>query len=111
MALDEGRQRQGKHRLVRESLVRIAGIQEPDVEPIRKVSANLGYRNKVEFGIENGVVGLVHRQPSLGLVDVPECAVQHASANRVLATARAFIAELRSELRRLSADFGPTDKS
>jgi len=91
MALEDDQQRHWKRRLVCEALERIAGLDSPEVEPVRRISATLGYRNKVEFGLGRGVVGLVHRDAARGLVDVHACAVQHPDANAVLATARAFL--------------------
>ena len=91
MSLEDDQQLHWKRRLVVDALERIAGLHSPEVEPVRRVSATLGYRNKVEFGLGCGVIGLVHREPSRGIVDVPTCPVQHATANRVLATARDFL--------------------
>jgi len=98
MPLDEALQRGWKRDLVAQALARLAGLDDPPVEPIRPSPRALGYRNRVELTLGRAgpggapAVGF-HSQaaPGAGLVDVASCAILDPGADRVVATAREFL--------------------
>lgn len=96
MPLSENEQRSWKRRLIVDALIRIGGVADPPVEAIRDPSPPMGYRSRVELSVGPGpggrpTIGMHHRSPSQGLVDIDRCPVQHDQANAVLASARGFL--------------------
>ena len=59
MPLTEDSQCRWKRKLVRDALERLGGIADPAVEPVRRPSEPLGYRNRVEFSAGAGPDGEV----------------------------------------------------
>jgi 23S rRNA (uracil1939-C5)-methyltransferase len=93
MVLPEASQREWKGRVVRDALERIARLQDPPVEQVVPSPEDLAYRGKAEFSIgsDDGgrtLVGFRHRHDPDRLVDVAECPVIPAAANRVLREVR-----------------------
>ncbi|NIM01384.1 MAG: 23S rRNA (uracil(1939)-C(5))-methyltransferase RlmD, partial [Acidobacteria bacterium] len=112
MPLAEEHQRDWKRRLVVDALQRISGIADPRVDPLRRPSTPLAYRNRVEFSAGPGpdgaaAIGLWGRiDGERGLVDLPDCALQDATANALLASIREFVAA-RDDVGRALAEQGP----
>jgi 23S rRNA (uracil1939-C5)-methyltransferase len=92
MGLPEEAQRDWKHRVVVDALVRLGGFRDAVVEPVRASPLELGYRNKIELTLARGEGGDVvigfHRATEAALVDVDRCLLQDDAANAVLATVR-----------------------
>ncbi len=95
MVLDEAVQRTWKRTVVRDAIVRIAGIKNPPVaDPVPSPEA-LGYRNKVEFTLGAGRGG----RPAAGLravggehvVDVERCRMQPGPAERAWTAVRSIL--------------------
>ncbi len=112
MPLPEDLQRQWKHRLVVDALERIAGIDDPRVDPVLHPSPPLGYRNRVEFSAGRGpggeaVIGLWGRvDGQRALVDLPDCRLQGERANKLLETIRGFVTK-RPDMARALVERGP----
>lgn len=92
--LDYAAQVAAKEAMVRDSLVRIGGIEEPPVAPILSATDAWYYRNKMEFSF--------HARDGLGLhaggdwrrvVPVSECRLESELAMRIVDTVRGFGAE------------------
>jgi 23S rRNA (uracil1939-C5)-methyltransferase len=112
MPLPEDRQREWKRRLVVDALTRIAGLEDPAVEPVRHPSAPLGYRNRVEFTAAAGLdgkpaIGLWGRvEQTRALVDLPGCPLQTERANALLDRIRRLVAQ-RPDIGRRLVEQGP----
>jgi len=96
MPLPEELQALWRRRFVVDALVRIGGLVDPPVEPIRAAPRPLGYRNRVELVLGAGPdgsssLGLHARHPEDGLVDVERCLLQDRAANAVLSTIRSVV--------------------
>ncbi len=76
-------QRQLKARVVREQLVRLGGIDAPEVAPCRAVGPDTGYRTHAYLhAAADGRLGF-HRAGSHDVVPVAECLVLSPAAQRV----------------------------
>ena len=112
MTLDEDAQLTWKRRLVVDALERIGRISDPDVEPVHRPSASLGYRNRVEFSAGAGpdgapAIGLWGEiEGSRGIVDLETCPLQTDAANVLLDRIRAFVAK-RPKVGAELVDHGP----
>jgi 23S rRNA (uracil1939-C5)-methyltransferase len=112
MTLEEEAQANWKRRLVVDALERIGRISSPDVAAVRRPSAGLGYRNRVEFSAGAGPDG----RPAIGLwgeidgnrgiVDVEACPLQAPAADGLLRRIREFVAK-RPEVGRGLVEKGP----
>lgn len=96
MVLEEDEQRRWKERLLRDALVRVGGIEQPDVKPLLAAPPDLGYRNRVELALEPGdggswLLGMRRPGEGRGVVDIARCLLQHDAANEVLGTIREFL--------------------
>jgi 23S rRNA (uracil1939-C5)-methyltransferase len=112
MTLDETAQSDWKRRLVVDALERIGRISSPNVEPVRRPSPTLGYRNRVEFSAGAGpdgraAIGLWGEVDGRrGIIDVEACPLQASDADGLLARIRKFVAH-RPEVGREFVDKGP----
>ncbi len=77
-----------KRQRVADALSRLGGVQAPEVGETLASPEILGYRNKAEFAFDGEKAGVceggTHR-----VIDITECPLQTAGANRVLAFVRA----------------------
>lgn len=95
MVLAPASQQRFKRRILIDALARIGGVEAREVEEARRPSRPLGYRNRVEFTVAPGAIGLHAAEVPEEIVDVERCLLQHESANAVLSTARSFLLDPR----------------
>jgi 23S rRNA (uracil1939-C5)-methyltransferase len=81
-----------KRRRVADALARIAGFDAPQVlEPVGMAKPER-YRNKAEYAIEGGQIGL-RRADGRGILPVSDCVLQAESSVRALVALRAWLKE------------------
>lgn len=85
---------QYKWERVRQALVRIAGLTEPPLQPIRVAQNPWAYRNKGQFPVA-GTAGDVRlglfQRGTHQVIDVTACAIQNTLINHVLAAVRDLV--------------------
>jgi len=84
-------QLKAKENIVRETLRRIGGV-EPEVLPIFGAEHPLRYRNKAQFPVGAGGIGLFAAR-SHTIVPVDDCLLQHESCAGVIAAVRRYMQE------------------
>lgn len=87
-----------KHKLVVEALQRIGGFTQPNVPPILKAEASLGYRNKATYPLRRSSTGTVqagyYRKGTHQLINLNQCPVQDPRLNPLLAQIKQDIGQL-----------------
>ncbi|NEO31819.1 MAG: 23S rRNA (uracil(1939)-C(5))-methyltransferase RlmD [Symploca sp. SIO3C6] len=87
-----------KHKLVVEALKRIGGFTQPQVAPIMRTEASLGYRNKATYPLKRSSTGTVqagyYRKGSHQLINLNQCPVQDPRLNPMLAQIKQDIGQL-----------------
>ena len=75
-----------KYTRVRDALTRIAGIEEPAMRPTLGCAEQLRTRNKAEYPITDGIVGM-RESAGRRVVPIEDCLLQHPLSVGVLRTA------------------------
>ncbi|MCQ2550743.1 MAG: 23S rRNA (uracil(1939)-C(5))-methyltransferase RlmD [Clostridia bacterium] len=78
-----------KEKQVRDKLTRLAGIDNPKVNPIVSMGDPFRYRNKAQFAVDKGKVGF-KEEKSHRVVDVDDCLLQSAPAMAAAEALRNF---------------------
>jgi 23S rRNA (uracil1939-C5)-methyltransferase len=99
-------QRDAKADLVREHLVRGAGVRHPDVLPTLPSPGDWAYRSRISLPVEGRRLGY-HRARSHMLLEVDACPIAAPELSAHLDVARAWVAALRVPLRRVTISVAP----
>ncbi len=99
MSMDYSKQLELKENIVRESLVRIAKIEQPNLKPIIGMDNPYHYRNKAQFPIGMNKEGSIeigfYKKRSHEIVEFDECYIQDRSNIKILETIKQFVQEKR----------------
>ncbi len=93
-------QAQAKEANLRAALARIGGLTDPPLEPLRRPSAEFGYRRRLSLRVQQGRVGF-HAAGSHTLVAIDECLLAAGELRGGITLAGRWVAELRSRLNRV----------
>jgi 23S rRNA (uracil1939-C5)-methyltransferase len=96
--MDIQTQRQSKHELVRETLVRMGGIPNPPMSSLLSVDAPWRYRNKVQvpFGVQNQKIVAGFFSPGThSIVDFEDCLIQPERSVAIVHAVKKIAAELK----------------